>query len=167
MPSFSKRSAEYLASCATTLRQLFEVVIERYNCTIIEGHRSPERQLELYAANRSKVRRGKHNEKPSEAVDAAPWLPGRKIPWPKAPSFLKRLSVAEKAELNAYVKDMGQFYHFAGYVEGTADSLYIPIRWGGDWDRDHCLADQKFDDLVHFEKHGPAPAAAGKAGEAA
>ena len=167
MPKFSKRSAERLASCAVALGHIFDVVIERYDCTIIEGHRAPGRQLELYEAGRSKVRRGKHNETPSEAVDAAPWLPGRKIPWPRTPSFLARLSAAERAELNAYVKDTGQFYHFAGYVEGAADSLTIPIRWGGDWDRDHCLGDQSFDDLVHFELHGPAPAAAVKAGEAA
>ncbi len=62
---------------------------------------------------------------------------------------------------------MGQFYHFAGYVEGTADAHRIPIRWGGDWDRDHCLSDQTFDDLVHFETHADAPAAPAKSEEAA
>ena len=167
MPKFSKTSTDRLASCATALRNLFEAVIARYDCTIIEGHRDPARQLELYNAKRSKVKRGKHNQTPSQAVDAAPWLPGRKIPWPETPSFVARLSAAEKAELNAYVKDTGQFYHFAGYVEGTADALDIPIRWGGDWDRDHCLGDQNFDDLVHFEMHGPMPAAAATAEKAA
>lgn len=163
MPRFSKTSKARLDSCTGVLRQLFETVIERYDCTILEGHRSPGRQLELYRAGRSKVKHGKHNEKPSEAADVGPYLPGRNIPWPKTPSFFGRLSAAERAELNAYAKDMGQFYHFAGYVEGTADALEIPIRWGGDWDRDHCLSDQRFDDLVHFETHRPAAPASAQA----
>lgn len=163
MPKFSQTSADRLASCATALRNLFDTVIGRYDCTVLEGHRSPARQLELFRAGRSKVKSGMHNKMPSLAVDAAPWLPGRSVPWPKTPSFFSRLSAAERAELNAYAKDMGQFYHFAGYVEGTADALGIAIRWGGDWDRDHCLTDQTFDDLVHFELHGPTPAEAARA----
>jgi len=41
--------------------------------------------------------------------------------------------------------------------------MEIPIRWGGDWDRDHCLSDQSFDDLVHFATHGAASAALARA----
>ena len=28
----------------------------------------------------------------------------------------------------------------------------IKIRWGGDWDSDTQVNDNKFDDLVHFEE---------------
>ena len=37
---------------------------------------------------------------------------------------------------------------------GTARGLFIPLRWGGDWDMDHNFKDQKFDDLCHFELYG-------------
>lgn len=132
MPSFSRKSKLRLDTCDYQIQRLFNDVIKTYDCTIIEGHRSPDRQLELYEAGQSKVKRGKHNESPSLAVDAAPWVNG-KIPWPGTQ------------------KDYWQFVHFAGYVQATAAAMGIDIRWGGDWDRDHDFSDQTFDDLVHFE----------------
>ena len=138
MPHFSKRSAERLATCDRRLQWLFYNVISLYDCTIVQGHRSLEEQQALFEAGRSKVRRGKHNESPSLAVDVAPWLPGRGIPWPKPGT-------------KSYIKDLAQFYHFAGFVMAVAENVHVPIRWGGDWDRDYDLSDQTFDDLVHFE----------------
>jgi peptidoglycan L-alanyl-D-glutamate endopeptidase CwlK len=44
-----------------------------------------------------------------------------------------------------------RFYYFGGYALSRAKILNIPIRWGGDWDRDHDLDDQQFFDLIHFE----------------
>ena len=43
------------------------------------------------------------------------------------------------------------FYFFGGYVVRTAEVLGIKLRWGGDWDSDYDLDDQKFMDLIHFE----------------
>ncbi len=68
---------------------------------------------------------GKHNRKPSEAIDAAPYP----IDW----------------------DDLNRFYYFAGYVKGIANEMGIKIRWGGDWDGDTILDDQTFMDLPHFE----------------
>ena len=69
---------------------------------------------------------GKHNRKPSAAIDVAPWP----IPdW----------------------EDLKTFYFFSGVVKGIANCLEIKIRWGGDWDSDNDLNDQTFNDLVHFE----------------
>jgi hypothetical protein len=40
----------------------------------------------------------------------------------------------------------------AGRVMQEADNQKVPVRWGGNWDRDNeVVTDQKFDDLVHFE----------------
>ena len=50
--------------------------------------------------------------------------------------------------------DRERFYYFGGLVLGVARSLFIPLRWGGDWDMDHNFKDQKFDDLCHFELYG-------------
>ena len=64
MPKFSNRSAERLATCHADLQRLFNEVIKKYDCTILEGHRSNERQEELYRQGKSKLRAGfsKHND---------------------------------------------------------------------------------------------------------
>lgn len=138
MPKFSESSASKLATADLQLQQVFNRVILSYDCTVIEGHRAPERQLQLYHMGSSKVKFGKHNEIPSQAIDAGPYIAGRGIPWP---------TPGEKE----YTKDLAHFYHFAGFVLGVAEELGVKLRWGGDWDRDNDLHDQTFDDLVHFE----------------
>lgn len=127
-----------LTTCDHRLQNLMLRVVQTYDCSIIQGHRPEAEQLERYNSGASKVKFGNHCYSPSKAVDAGPWLPGRGIPWPQVGS-------------ETYIKDLAQFYHFAGYVQAVAAEMGINIRWGGDWDRDHDLADQSFDDLVHFE----------------
>jgi peptidoglycan L-alanyl-D-glutamate endopeptidase CwlK len=127
MPKFSVRSEIKLSGCHQDLVELFKEVVKNYDCTIIEGHRTLNRQRELYEEGKSKVLKGKHNSMPSLAVDVAPYV-GGEISW-----------------------DSSQCYHFAGYVQATADRMGIKIRWGGDWDGDRNVKDQTFLDLVHFE----------------
>lgn len=102
-------------------------VIEHFDCTIIEGHRSKEKQNQLYKEKKSQLRfpKSQHNKYPSLAVDAAPYP----INW----------------------EDRERFTYFAGFVKGIATSLNIDIRWGGDWNKDNNLSDNRFDDLPHFE----------------
>ncbi len=133
MPAFSQRSAARLATCDGRLRALFDDVVREYDCTVLEGHRSPERQAELVRAGKSKVRVSRHNAMPSEAVDVAPWPIPEK--WGAVPN----------------PKVIAQFYHFAGFVLGLAAARGLALRWGGDWDGDRTFTDQTFDDLVHFE----------------
>ena len=40
---------------------------------------------------------------------------------------------------------------FAGFVLGVANQMGINLRWGGDWDQDFEVQDNKFDDFPHFE----------------
>ena len=87
------------------------------------GKRTPERQLELFNAKKSKTLDSKHLT--GRAVDVAPYP----IDW----------------------DDTDRFYHFAGYVFGIAESMGIHLRWGGDWDSDFTFTDQSFHDLPHFE----------------
>lgn len=141
MPTFSITSQAKLRTCHPLLQQLLNAVVLQYDCTIIEGYRSHQRQMLLYSEGKTKVTVSKHNTDPSNAIDVAPYIVGRGIPWPKHGT-------------NSYIKDLNQFYHFAGFVEAKAKEMNINIRWGGDWDRDHDLADQHFDDLVHFELGG-------------
>lgn len=130
MPSFSKRSKDALSTVHPDLKELFMEVIQFYDCIVLEGHRDKIAQDAAVAAGNSKTPwpKSKHNSLPSRAVDAAPFP----LNW----------------------KDRERFIYFAGYVKATADQMGIRLRWGGDWDNDNDMADNKFDDLVHFELLG-------------
>jgi len=131
MPAFSPRSRSRLETCHPALVALFQRVVQHFDCTILEGHRGQAAQDEAFEKGRSKVRwpSGKHNSHPSLAVDVAPYP----IDW----------------------RDIRRFDHFAGFVKGVATSLGLTVRWGGDWDSDTDLSDQRFNDLVHFEVLNP------------
>ena len=120
-----ERSRENLATCDPKLQTIFGAVDRFIPLRVIEGHRSPERQIQLFNEGRSKVKVGEHNTTPSRAADVAS-LP---INW----------------------KDKDKFYYFAGFVIGMGAAMGYKLRWGGDWDQDHELNDQTFMDLVHFE----------------
>tara|TARA_R110002020_G_scaffold234671_2_gene446766 strand:+ start:165 stop:557 length:393 start_codon:yes stop_codon:yes gene_type:complete len=127
MPKFSKKSKAKLNTCDKRLIELFNKVVKKFDCTIIEGHRSKDRQNKLFDEGKSKLQypNGKHNATPSMAVDVAPYP----IDW----------------------NDRERFTYFAGYVIGIAYQMGLKIRWGGDWDMDTEVKDNNFDDLPHFE----------------
>lgn len=127
MASFSDRSMGRLEECHGDLVKVFLEVVTGFDCTIIEGHRPEAKQNEMKELGRSQLDwpKSKHNKKPSEAVDAAPYP----VDW----------------------EDRERFIMFGGYVLGKADSMKIGIRWGGDWDHDTQVKDNRFDDLPHFE----------------
>ena len=109
------------------MQEIFNEVIEEYDNTILCGHRNKEDQNAAVAEGKSKVNwpDGNHNKNPSWAVDAAPYP----IDW----------------------DDLPRFYYFAGIVKGVALAKGYKIRWGGDWDGDLNLSEERFRDLVHFE----------------
>jgi hypothetical protein len=45
----------------------------------------------------------------------------------------------------------GALGHIAGRAFAIAHEEGFSIRWGGDWDGDGDLTNQKFDDLFHIE----------------
>ena len=55
MAAFSERSLSLLATCDPRLRRLFDEVVKHFDCTILEGHRTAERQAELYAEGKTKA----------------------------------------------------------------------------------------------------------------
>ena len=133
MPAYSVKSRERLNSCHKDLRMIFNAVIAHFDNSILCGHRGEAAQMAAYNSGRSKVKwpNGKHNKTPSMAIDAAPYP----IDW----------------------QDRERFHYFAGYVMGVAEMLHAQgmithrLRYGGDWDMDTEVADNGFDDLVHFE----------------
>jgi peptidoglycan L-alanyl-D-glutamate endopeptidase CwlK len=127
MPKFGKRSRQALATCDESLQRLFNEVIKHIDCSVLEGHRNEDKQNEYYKEGKSKLKfpDGRHNASPSNAVDVTPYP----VDW----------ADRERQTL------------FAGFVMGMARSMGIGIRWGGDWDGDFLVQDNKFDDFPHFE----------------
>lgn len=135
MPVFGSRSERELATVHPLLQRLFREVVRHWDCTILEGHRSPERQEELFRRGLSQVRRGgKHTMTPALAVDVAPWF--------RDPPHVRW-------------QDTRAFYAFGGFVLGIAAELGIRIRWGADWDGDHEFGDHTLVDTPHFELVAP------------
>ena len=127
MPRFGKRSRNALATCHPKLQEVFNEVIKFVDCSVLEGHRSGERQDKLFKEGKTKVKypNGRHNASPSNAVDVTPYP----VRW----------------------LDRERQTHFAGFVLGMARAMGIKLRWGGDWDMDFEVQDNKFDDFPHFE----------------
>ena len=127
MPKFGKRSKSRLETCDQKLQDVFNEVIKHVDCSILEGHRSGERQDQLFEEGKTKVKfpNGRHNANPSRAVDVAPYP----INW----------------------DDRERFHLFAGFVLGIAKSMGVNLRWGGDWNMNFEVDDNQFDDFPHFE----------------
>ena len=126
MPSFSSKSLARLNSTDERLVRVFTEVVKHFDCTILEGKRTVDRQKMLVQQGKSKTMNSKHLK--GKAVDVAPYP----IDW----------------------NDRERFTYFAGYVMGIAAKMGIKLRWGGDWDRDTQVSNNSFDDLPHFEIHG-------------
>lgn len=127
MPKYSTKSKGRLSSCHPDLQKIFNEVIKYVDCSILEGHRNEKTQNKYYDQGRTKVRfpDGRHNTKPSRAVDVTPYP----VDW----------------------DDRERQTLFAGFVLGLARQMGITLRWGGDWDRDFEVQDNRFDDFPHFE----------------
>ena len=127
MPYFGKKSKERLNTCDSNLQKVFNEVIKHVDCSILEGHRSKDRQNKLFEEGKTKVKypNGRHNRQPSSAVDVTPYP----VDW----------------------KDRERQTLFAGFVIGVASQMGIKLRWGGDWDQDFQVVDNRFDDFPHFE----------------
>lgn len=147
MYRFSTSSLDRLESCDIRLNRLGMGIIKLFNITVLCGARNEEEQEAAFAAGTSKKHWGesKHNHlvkgKPrSLAFDLAPWVHGVGVEWPL---------ISEPKIW--YTKKVGRFYLMAGIAKAVADRQGIKIRWGGDWDNDNEIMDNKFDDLGHIE----------------
>lgn len=123
--TFGNTSRNRLLTCHGEIQRLFNEVIKHRDCSILEGKRSDDRQLELFKLGRSQLngvtQRSNHQttkDQPlSFAVDVMPYP----IDW----------------------KDYQGHAEFAAFVFETAIKLDIKIRWGGNW--------KSFRDNPHWE----------------
>ena len=130
MPRFGTKSRGRLSTCHPDLQKVFNEVIKYVDCSVLEGHRSKDRQNKLYKEGKTQVKYpdGRHNASPSNAVDVTPYP----VDW----------------------DDRERQTLFAGFVLGISRSMGIILRWGGDWDQDFQVQDNRFDDFPHFEIKG-------------
>ena len=131
MPTLGEKSKKELKTCVKELSDLCEEVIKVFDFTVLEGHRNERDQNIAYAKGLSKLPwpKGNHNEKPSKAIDIAPYP----IDWSNKEAATQR------------------FVLLAGFMLCTAARMGIKIRWGGDWNRNLDTRDEKFRDYGHFE----------------
>jgi len=123
MSKFSILSRRRLEQAHPELSYLFNEVIKHYECTVINSA-GPHKKQQTGGKQQNLLYL-------AMAVDVVP----APIKW----DGVKR------------------FHHFAGYVLGVAQRLYEEgkmthrVRWGGNWDMDNDLSDQKYSDFPRFE----------------
>ena len=128
---WSQRSGKVYAELDARLQVVMRRLRDEYmDVSLVSGHRGEAEQNSLFTQKKSKLEypNSKHNAYPSLAVDfmVYPW-PGREAKqW---------ASLAYAAACAIQI----------GKEEG------VHIRWGGDWNQNHDLTDQTFDDLFHLE----------------
>lgn len=134
--ALSNVSLARLQTCDPRLQEIVVAVSKEFPLTVTCGHRTKEEQDAAYYAEKPTTQvkwpDSKHNSFPSMAVDIAPieFVTGKPIiDW----------------------KDAARFYYLAGHMMREAINRGVPLRFGGDWDKDTELKDNKFNDLPHFE----------------
>ena len=143
--TFGNRSKERLSTCHQDLQKILNLAISRSNIDfgISEGHRSLERQKELFDKGRSTIdgvtKKGKHNYNPSLAADIYAYHPDLET---------RRKIAYDKSSLS----------YIAGIIDSCTNELYEKgevshlIRWGANWDSDGIVEyDHNFIDFPHFE----------------
>jgi len=127
MAKFGERSEREIATLDPDLQTILHEAIQVIDFAVYQGHRSNADQEKAYLSGHSQLKAGqsKHNLDPSRAVDLWKYP----IDW-------------EDTDGQSLV---------AGVILGIAHSMDIPLRWGGDWDRDGDTDDNGFNDLPHFE----------------
>lgn len=131
MPTFSNASLAQLDTCHVNLQRIAHEAIKVYDFAVIEGHRGEAKQNAAFARGDSQVTypHGKHNATPSNAFDIMPYP----VDWSGSSANHER-SV-----------------FLAGIIMATAFHLGIKLRYGGDWNSNGDMRDEKFRDYGHFE----------------
>lgn len=125
--SLSPRSKSELETCDDRIQRVIFKALELIDVSVLDGFRDADEQNKAFETGKSKVKfpDSKHNKKPSLAVDVAK----SPIDW----------------------NDVNSFYFLAGTILTIAHYEGVKLRWGGDFNRDGNMKNDKFIDLPHFE----------------
>lgn len=155
MRVFSARSRMYLNQCDPRFTAVAEDVLQLKDCSIIEGHRTEERQNQLYPKfTKVKWPDSKHNKMPSEAIHIVPYIPGIGAITGHSSQAVKLAAMIDSTVDDAKQRIREEFTYLAGLMVMCGRKHNVKIRWGGDWDRDGDLFENNFDDLAHYEIEG-------------
>lgn len=158
---FSEKSTKQFETLHSDLQKIIAKGVKYclVDFSLVEGHRSPEKQFEYYKKGRElkngkweivnskwvitnvdgyKVK-GKHNYNPSHAVDFCAYVPNKpELTWDS-------IHLTYIAATLVYIADQL-------YEQGV---IQHKLRWGGNWDKDGDLADNKLYDRPHVEIYKP------------
>ena len=147
MDSYSETSMARLNTCHPDIVTIMMEVIKHYDCSILEGLRTTEKQQEYFNATPPRttldgiIKKSKHQDDGtglSRAIDIVPYKKGKKI-------------------FSGKEKDNRRFYFLMGMIRAISIKLLEEgkithkVRFGLDWDSDDVFDDQNFDDMPHFE----------------
>lgn len=159
MYSYGSKSQSVKETLCEELALVADDVIQVYNISLIEGHRTKEKQDHYFETGASKLKfpNSKHNTYPSDALDAWPYvevLAG--VPVHTALSGHPD-QIAELSKKTGYTKEriwqliLQEYATMKGVFMAMAYKRGIKLRFGDDWDGDHDRLDQSFIDLPHME----------------
>ena len=136
MNRFGRNSRKQLSTADGRLQDIAHIVLKIKDHAVIKGHRNQREQHTAYLDGHSGLDwpNGKHNKLPSTAIDVQTY------PLPYNPDG--SINEQELREEQLYL---------LGLYKGVAHERGIPLRTGGDWDRDGEIADNSFDDFFHAE----------------
>lgn len=133
MAKFGATSLKQYNTLCEELQLVCDRAIQVFDFSIVEGFRGEAAQNQAFMKGASKVKwpNGKHNKLPSDAMDLAPYP----VDWSDEEDAIRR------------------FVYLAGFVVGIASGMGITLRWGGDWNSDRDIRDEKgkLRDWGHFE----------------
>lgn len=100
---------------------------------LLEGVRTRARQMELYAQGRT--------------------APGKKVTWTMNSPHLtgRAVDIAPYINNNIPWNDVDKFIVMGLAVYQASDELFVPVKWGYDWDGDRQLREHGESDGPHFE----------------
>ena len=132
---YSAKSQNRLNQAHPDLIMIAEVLMgmQLLNVGVVYTHRDEVTQNKLFEAvpqvTTVKFPNSKHNAFPSNAIDFQIYINGKPT-WERV-----------------------HYIYLAGIVMAIAYDLKKKVRWGGNWDMDsEIMTDQKFQDLMHFER---------------
>ena len=141
--------------CDARFKPILEDVLQFKDCSIIEGHRTEDRQNQLYPKfTKVKWPNSKHNKMPSEAIHVVPYIKGIGAITGHSSQAAKLAAMMDITVQQAQERIREEFTYLAGAIIMCGRKHNIKIRWGGDWDRDGDIFDNNFDDLAHYEIEG-------------
>ena len=145
--AWDNRSCAILEELRDDLRTVIEAA--RKVCVVefqlVQGIRTIEQQRKLFKEGKSRI--NPDGLTPVQLVTQAKHVVNALQPKSRAVDII--IKVKGKP---GHTYDRLHLCFVAGVIKSEGIRRGIPIRWGGNWDRDgEIITDQTFQDLVHFE----------------